>query len=1239
MPGTQIEGDTVMTTPGLENLKTHRTFPHKDALIGRERFEATKQKFEQHYTSESTDDLNRRRANALNSHTNADKALPPTPPLNFHDNPEDESLEDKIARDHVLAARSFSSGVSTPLVQRSPPTPETTPPRAATNGNNISSLSRDPSLDTRAESFRTAREDLTSEDEAQDIDSPSLRPSRQRWLKGLSDPRAKEIGLGLDLQSGDEEPVSGDTTPVAPRSRKASLQMRSRRLTSEDPFGTTSEHLDFDSDGNKRRGKVLGQLVRTQHTISNETARLVKDLDVEYARDNSYEKRRKLRRSPDDAALKRFAQEIRWPLAEEDPLLYSSPRSQEAISEDAKRESQISTHSSVVEVMVIASPTPTRQQTLRRTSKVQNFDVQTPSNDRPNRSPGMSGISRSKQQRLRHASSPQAIKRHTISSHELFKAKSTNDRQGQRRQSSHELPPSSPLDLSDPAFTPKHQESLEQAEAAGPSSRPTTAPESSAGYFDVPRRDRRVTSALVSPNTAVKAARQKSRRSTQTKLFAEVSPMATPGKVTKEVSEAVQQPRSEADKVPELQDSSPPEHQTQTDERPNATDWNALRPSSALITPFSLRSVQSSTPGTLEVNEATAISIYPHTNRSILVVQQMSQTSQPAEQQTAVIASNANFAISSGTEGPERGRSSDMRILSTINGVEMQSDDKRLSIPSSHNFRSHRSSAIADQVLTRRSIDSPLKNPRVAPTPPDLRLIAPTPHNDLSSPGFQQANTIAPPQTSRRTRLAQPLTAMRRSLSARRFSESIFTPLTHNLSLSSRRNAPNSSPRRRRESLSSLDTRKNHLHPLWRPRGFWTDITDDESEPDFGNSGQLSTSSHQVRDGQRHRRQGSLPLLGKKPFYIYEIPRRSHSLSSRITGSLRLPMRNKSTSAVQRPSRPTTTHQDQQRDNPFIRMRRRMSAREPTEDAPARVSSTSHRRSFLASSTGKLGDLLDRQKSLRRKKNFEGLNKNDESYEFITTNPSSKRTSKAIAPWLTSEDNNDDHNESRPSTNEQIIDSYAKRNRHSNFYDHDNNNEEEDEEDKECEDYEFDGQERIPRQGYPVEFIAARPVVDPLSLSNFRHSTPQQAPPALAVATSMPRSRPTSSILTTTASSTTRAGVPPSAPAPSLSASSGRQTTRRYSIERRDSSNTNITHSNSSSNRPGTTGSMVDSTTIWGGGGGSSGSGTGGSSTRSTASNRVDGAQAGLRRTGVGKNETVREMVKRMTGVVIPPSA
>lgn len=52
-----------------------------------------------------------------------------------------------------------------------------------------------------------------------------------------------------------------------------------------------------------------------------------------------------------------------------------------------------------------------------------------------------------------------------------------------------------------------------------------------------------------------------------------------------------------------------------------SAEWSAFRPRSALVTPFSLRSARSSTPGTLEVNEATAISIYPHTNKSILVIQ------------------------------------------------------------------------------------------------------------------------------------------------------------------------------------------------------------------------------------------------------------------------------------------------------------------------------------------------------------------------------------------------------------------------------------------------------------------------------------------------------------------------------------------------------------------------------------------------------------------------------------------
>ena len=1210
MPGIHTSGGVDLELEADDVFKSHRSSLPADIMIGREKFEATKRRFEGRYLSESTEDLNRRKANALGDPPATDLILPPTPPLNFHDDPEDEALEDKIVRDHVLAARSFSSGISTPLVQRSPPTPETTPPRAATNGINILSPSRNPSLDTQADSFRTAREDLASEDEVEDeveeVDSPSLRPSRQKWLRNARGAHFDTVGLGLNLVTMNDNVPSGETTPLATRPKTWQSPLDRGSPIPDEYFRPQTGPDPTSVDKDKRRGKVLGQLVRTQHTISTETAKIVKDLDVEYAKDNVREKRRKLRRSPDDEALQRFAQEIKWPVSEEDPLLYSSPRSQEAIKEDAKRESHISTQSTVVEAMVITPAVPSRQQTLRRTSKVPRFDLTSEAID-GNRSSSISATSRPTKQRLRHASSPEALLHTDLSSKGLDLGKSTKV---QSPPSTRPHTQASGMTYGSALHTSQDSSPSAKSAAAADSSesksRPTTAPETSPGYFDVPRRDRRITSMYAAPGSDGQSLLRTPKKPRQSKLFAEVSPGATPGKVTAEVDEAAISTRQQTDvlkdKAPASSVFSPTNQPMQVTERPSATEWNALRPSSALVTPFSLRSAQSSTPGTLEVNEATAISIYPHTNKSILVVQQMSQTSDSLEDQPALIADNASIAESRGVGEPRLQREREMRVFPTLNHVERHDNQRHQSFSANQRSRFRRDSAIVDQVLTRT--DSPLKNPRVAPTPPDLRLIAPTPRTAISSPQVHQADALAKRRSSRRGRLTQPLSAMRRSLSARRFSESVVIPISRGLSLSRRHVEPAAATTSPTQDRRQTNSRRDSLHPFWRPRSFWNDLSDDESEPDFGNDGQLPMSTSSARENQRHQRKGSLPLLGNSSSHG-ERPSRSRSLSSRLTGSLRLPIRDRSVSGARRPSDPET----EQKENPFTRMRRRLSVRR--NSSTMNGNTPGRRNSLLATSTSKIGDLIDRQKSLRRTKKFGALNHKEDSYEFITTNPTnSKRSSRAVT-W--------ESGGSRPVSNGQIIDSYARR---TPLHDHDSAggpyvDEHDDTLSGIYPDYYESQEDTIPRQGYPVEYIAPRPVIDSFSSSHAQHQQSR------ATSSIRGRSRPTSMIVPRTTSSTSA----------SMVTAGGKNTTRRYSLERRESSN----HSRSG----------MSNTKIWGNVG--LGAGTISTTTTTTTTTRSSTPRhANLRdfpqqqqprlRRGVRKEETVREIVKRMTGVVIPPT-
>jgi len=285
-----------------------------------------------------------------------------------------------------------------------------------------------------------------------------------------------------------------------------------------------------------------------------------------------------------------------------------------------------------------------------------------------------------------------------------------------------------------------------------------------------------------------------------------------------------------SDEVPASQNHNV---QSTSFDRSSMGDWSALRPGSTQVTPFSLRSAHSSTPGTLEVNEATAISIYPHTNKSILVVQQLPRRDSEPIEHSAIVASNASFAL----PGPH--------------------------VP-----------ALLHHAKTRNLLESPLKNPREPPQPPDFKVIPPTPIPNYS-PTSDQDRDRNPAPTSSKTRFSRPLTIVKRALSARRHSDAIPSPLTRNLS-------------RRRTSYAAPSDHDTKLHPFWRPRGFWDDIaSDSDSDSEFGNDGPLVGNSL------------GLPAAHTVTQISAQPPRRAHSLSQRFSDSLRF-SRRRSTSGVQR---------------------------------------------------------------------------------------------------------------------------------------------------------------------------------------------------------------------------------------------------------------------------------------------------------------------------------------------------
>lgn len=824
-------------SPYFGSLKGHRAFPRRNHVASETT--PTRTLAQEHRVRHQSDQIaysSNERINAWIPEASPIHVVPVigkplTPPVNFRD--DFQSWID----DAALRARDFKKTqrsdihVTKTLVQPSPPTPETTPPRKIhrTKAEPSLSFARNTSGESRTESFTTAKEDQSSEDEGNRSESPSLRAARQEWLRTTGISKHKDVGLGLGLESEDEQSTAKEMTP-RPSPKPENF------VTFDGAWGAeVDDALDRISQGHRSSARSSANLEPEPHSIMsrkrpNKRSRIVSqppqdsptlgvEVEVPPKRSRSLRERvEESRRSPPNASTERFAEQINWPLKED---VFDFDAEFQGVND--KRMSQASTTSTIIEAMVINSP-PRRRQTLRHTSKMLDLNsLESPTRHSNRNSTIANDIST--RRRLRKSKSPDQ---------ELRKSYASD----------------SPETITVPSVTklapvPIHPDRLSslQSSASGSkrlsrtfsltskqqSSRPTTAPEEAVGYFDIPqRRDPRTVSVVIHSATPFKP-ESKIENGLQRSLPLDASPpsastshelitttSATSGGLMTHYS-----PQTPADQLqPTLNLHDAQDAQNLSQSGPSTGEWSAmLRPSSTLRTPFSLRSAHSSTPGTLEVNEATAISIYPHTNKSILVIQEMansSDSSRPREH-SAIIAGHANVAL----PGP---------VTPVIH---------------------HESPP--------RELLSPLKNPRDPPQPPDFRVIPPTPAT--------ASITRSPPKTPTRTnRFSAPITSIKRAFSARRpRSESIMTPFTRTFSL----RGTVSTPRRRTQIFDDQDSK---LHPFWQPRAFWDDMDGSDSESEFGNTGYLTTSRM-----PSHSSGTAGPL------------RRTMSLTRRFTGSLRFP--------------------------------------------------------------------------------------------------------------------------------------------------------------------------------------------------------------------------------------------------------------------------------------------------------------------------------------------------------------
>lgn len=793
-------------------------------------------------------------------------SLPLTPPSNCHEafvGDSDPAISPTRRTKHAAQA-SEDTGVTTPINQRSPPTPDITPPSAQSDAT-VLLRPMQPNPSSRAESFRTAREhQWSSDEEGQTSGSSSPLVTRQKWLDATRPARLREIGLGLGLQLDEE----GETTPTAKQPGKPVAA--SDFVTFDGSWGSDlgEEHdlsgrqwkldlakVDTIEDSTRQSSRTSPQEQSPISTANDTGAALPSEKRGLRLRDRIRNNRHGLASS----STERFAEQIGWPLNPDDVSLDMQ------LDVDKRRFSAMSGTSTIVEALVVDTP-PQRRRTLRHTGK--NLALRSSSSPIHQSSRG-STKSNEQLPRLAHRNVKHTERgnsdRNSIASETFVSAASNVAKAGRNRYScASETSTNATSEIARPRpesipvlVIPERRSSLSSsAESSRRASRSLSRSsghkhlqnnpgrDEAEGYFDIPRRHSRTLSES-QPSSANSRSERRKRRD-----FAPIIPRRSsslsaptsrnPSRATSLTSASLKLRDAVHDQGLSL--SQPPPQLPRPSEpsvaNPDRTggEWSSLRPQSALITPFSQHSIQSSTPGTLEVSEATAISIYPHNNRSILVVQQRARR--------------------------------DCRQLAVSKITPEQIDDTPEWTEDDH--LNHRAIGMA-----RAQVDSPLQNPREPPKPPEFKVIPPTPAVLTPASEVNRQLGRRPSTSDGSQNTVGPLSLVKRALSNRRYSESFVSPFTR--SLSKKATATNPRP-------SVGEDKDSKLHPFWRPRGFWDDLSDSDS--DFGNDGFMIGNTL----GLRQRSAVSGPMTLARRLTGLSAPRRSESTGVRRKqsyGSLR----------------------------------------------------------------------------------------------------------------------------------------------------------------------------------------------------------------------------------------------------------------------------------------------------------------------------------------------------------------
>ena len=745
--------------------------------------------------------------NSVPTHEDSIPRLPLTPP------PTGREIEIKVQSDKYIpnpsstSPRRRSSEVSTPVNAYSPPTPEDTPPRRQTRPMHLVPSPLSTRSSSRAESFRTAREQFSSDDEG-DVGEESPILPRMSF--------ASRLGPDLEWDVEDSDRTPTIRTPSAlPRFDKW-----------QTPEGHQSkQHTEMKRQPNSQAagaetsdGTLSHKFQKPDETLipqSESPSSIREDIDLPFSKGISLRERvrhDKKRNSLPNGSMEQFAKQIEWPGDNGGEEVELKVR-----QVDNRRLSQISAGSTIVEAVVLDAPIQ-RRQVLRHMGKTASLRAASSPTNGSKRS---SLISNDSKPRLVHRNMRLTERGNRFSLTSESAASTGSDPTMLHLPKMSATPSNQSPIIGTLAARKRHSGEPTPPKVIAPDLwRPNTAPDSSQGYFDTLRPRVRTNT----PQESIALMVDKEHNADRPPAaVARSSPLSAPtsrnASQNTSLTSASLHTHNEEQAAIEHQSTSnqavPARPHTPPDvaDKVHGEDGTGSRYRSTLTTPFSMLSMNSSTPGTLEVNQATAVNIYSHNNESVLVVEQNARPNVELPEMATTSVDESNPAP----------------VISELISQLAPREDSPL-----------------------QSFDSPLINPRPPPKPPTLRVVPPTPAlltpTTSKEPQLEDGTSV----NINGTRFAM----VRRALSARRYSESFVSPLKRSL----QRGTITAT---RRQSVDKQSESK--LSPFWRPRGFWDDFSDSES--DFGNDAFLVNNTlglPQKRSisgpGSLKRRLGSLRL-------------------------------------------------------------------------------------------------------------------------------------------------------------------------------------------------------------------------------------------------------------------------------------------------------------------------------------------------------------------------------------------